>query len=360
VVFIVGLLIVNRQLSFMQTEDKGFSPNHVVYIRNMAIFDKPDVFKAVKEKILSMDGVRAVSVANQIPTGPKAPAQLFTINGSEGYLNAVAVDIDYFKTLDIKLAEGRFYNPNFSSDESESILINEAAVKKYSIASPLGKLIKNCNHTYQIVGVIKDFKSDGFETAVLPTAYTLSNRCGPPKTSIIIKISDGRVAGVLKSLRAEWPKINKLDGEDFRYDFMDTLYGQLFKKQEQLKFVFSCLSVVTILIALFGLYAYAKLMIEARFKEIAIRKILGAENFELLSILNSSFLWLVLISNVVAAPLVYIAANRWLQGFAYKQDISLSPFLIAALVTVGLTIETVCIQAFKILKAQPVKALKYE
>lgn len=99
--------------------------------------------------------------------------------------------------------------------------------------------------------------------------------------SILIKIDQGKVSGVLNTLKSNWSDINKLDGDDFRYDFMDNLYGKLFKKQEQLKYVFTCLSIITVLIALFGLYAYAKYITSSKLKEIAIRKTLGANNFQI-------------------------------------------------------------------------------
>ncbi len=88
---------------------------------------------------------------------------------------------------------------------------------------------------YKIVGVIKDFKTQGFETAVQPTIYTIKDPCGSFKTQIMVKMEDKKMAEALATLKAQWSQVNPKDGEDFRYEFLDELYGKLFKKQEQLQ-----------------------------------------------------------------------------------------------------------------------------
>jgi len=360
IAFIVGLFIVSRQLNYMQTQEKGFSVDQVVYIRNIAYFDKQKDFEPLKEKIMKISGVKSVAVSNHIPTAPKGSPQRFSIHGREGYINAVAVSHDFFKTLGIKLAAGRLFSDRLATDSTSAILLNESAVKKYDISDPVGKLIRICNVNYQIIGVVQDFKSDGFEKLVEPTVYSISSACAEPKMAILIKIKDGKMSDVLHTLKSDWSKINKRDGDDFRYDFMDLLYGSLFKKQEQLLLVFRYLSILTILVALGGLFAYSRYLTNLRLKEIAVRKILGASNTQLLTLLNGYFFWMVLLANGIAAPLVLIYAKGWLRNFAYKQDISVQPFLLTALITLFLSGFIVSLQVLKAIRANPVTALKYE
>ncbi len=360
IAFIIGLLIVRDQLNYLQTQDKGFSADQVVYIRNMAIFDKETVFKSVKERIMKVNGVKSVTVANNIPTSPKPQSQLFSVDGKENYFSLVNVGFDYFETLDVKLADGRLFSPTFSADTASSVILNEAAVKRFQISNPIGKTIRGCNTVYKIIGVIKDFKSEGFEKVVEPTVYSIKNTCGEAKTAIMIKVDQGKTSGVLQELKANWSTINELDGEDFRYDFLDSLYYKLFKKQEQLKFVFTCLSAITILIAMFGIYAYAKFITNSRQKEIAVRKILGASNYQIIQLLIVHFTGLMVISNMIAAVVVYVVASKWLENFAYKEAISAVPFVVTSLATTILIMITVCFHAFKALKTKPVTILKYE
>lgn len=358
--FITGLLLINRQLSYMQTEDKGFSANQVVFVQNNAIFNAQLDFQPVKDRIIQIDGVKSVSVTSYVPTGPKPSAQTFSIDGIDEQMLSVAVDPDFFETLSIKLVSGRFFSDKFGTDSSDAVILNEAAVKKYNLTNPIGKSIRSCNSSFQIIGVIKDLKAEGFEKVAEPTVYSLTNKCAEARTAILIKVSEGKASKALTTLKANWPGINKLDGEDFRYEFMDILYGKLFKKQEQLKFVFTVLSILTILIALSGLYAYAKFITRAKLKEIAVRKILGASDYQIFNQINNNFFQLVILSNIIVAPLIYIFANQWLAGFAYKQSISFVPFLITLSLTVLLSVLTVTIQGFRALKTTPSKALRAE
>jgi putative ABC transport system permease protein len=168
------------------------------------------------------------------------------------------------------------------------------------------------------------------------------------------------MAAALNALKTQWPDINPLDGEDFRYEFLDELYGKLFKKQEQLQSVFFAAAMLTIFIAILGVYAFAKYMTNGRMKEIALRKILGASNLQILKLINNSFFIIVIVANLISWPVAYIIIEKWLDTFAYRIELSLSPFLFSAVITVLLTVITVSLQAKKAVKASPADALKYE
>jgi putative ABC transport system permease protein len=362
IVFIAGILIVSTQVKYMQTEDTGFNTSQVVFIKNMMLFTKPEVFAPVRDKILKIKGVRSATVTSNLADGSKPGGNSYTLEGKEGLLDFIDVDFDYFETLGIKFKSGRSFSTSFKSDTLNSAIINETAAAKYGLQDPVGKIIHGCSMDYKIVGVIKDFKSEGFEYAVQPTIYALKNPCGNAnaRTNILIKVDANQMSAALASLKADWPDINPKDGENFRYQFLDELYGRLFKKQEQLQSVFFAASMLTIFIAVLGLFAFSKFMTNNRSKEIAIRKILGATNYQLLKLLNSSFLWMLLIANVVAWPIVYVLAGKWLETFAYRIDLSIIPFAMAAIITVLLTLVTVSIQASKAVHANPADVLKYD
>jgi len=224
----------------------------------------------------------------------------------------------------------------------------------------LGKTIRGCDMDYKIVGVIKDFKAEGFEKTVEPTIYTMKDPCANPKLDIMLKIEESQMAAVLAVLKTKWPNINKLDGDNFRYQFLDELYGRLFKKQEQLQSVFFAAAGLTIFIAILGLFAFAKYVTAGRIKEIAVRKILGASDLQLLKLLNSSFFFIVVLANVIAWPLAYLLTKKWLETFAYRVEMPVLPFLLSAVITLVLAVLTVSLQATKSVKANPVDALKYE
>ncbi|QDW24051.1 FtsX-like permease family protein [Pedobacter sp. KBS0701] len=360
VIFIIGLFIINAQLKYMRTQDLGFTANQVVYIKNISLFNKPEKFAPVRDKILKIQGVKSVTVATGVPDGSENGGNGYTVNGVQKSIDFVDVDFDYFETLDIKLKEGRFFSKSFSTDTANSVVINESAVAKYGIKNPVGQTIRGCNIDYKIVGVAKDFKAQGFESAVQPTIYAIKNPCGNSKTQIMVKIEENKMADALAALKAQWPQINPQDGEDFRYEFLDELYGKLFKKQEQLQSVFFAAALLTIFIAILGLFAFAKYITNGRIKEIAVRKILGASDIQIFKLINSSFFIMVLVANVISWPVAYILTKKWLETFAYRIDLPVLPFVSSATITILLAVITVSIQAKKAVKANPVDALKYE
>ncbi|TDQ08362.1 ABC transporter permease [Pedobacter metabolipauper] len=360
VIFITSLLIISTQLKYMRTQDVGFNANQVVYIKNIMMFSDPRVFEPVRQKIMRIPGIKSVTVATGIPDGSENGSNGYTVNGVEASIDFLDVDFDYFETLDIKLADGRFFNKAFKTDTANSAIINESAAAKYGLTDPIGKTIRGCSMDYKIVGVVKDFKAQGFETPVQPTLYSIKNPCGNAKTQLMLKIDQDQMSEAIATLKAQWPDINKMDGDNFRYYFLNDLYGKLFQKQEQLQSVFFAAALLTIFIATLGLFAFAKYMTNNRMKEIAVRKVLGASDVQILKLLNSSFFAMVIIANCISWPLAYVLTKKWLETFAYRIDIPVLPFLISAAVTILLTVLTVSIQAAKAVKANPVNALKYE
>ena len=360
VIFIIGLFIINAQLKYMRTADLGFNPDQVVYIKNITYFNKPEVFAPVREKIMKIPGIKAATVATEVPDGAENGSNGYAIEGKEKTIDFVDVDFDYFETLGIKLKEGRFFAPGFKTDTANSAILNETAIKAYGITDPVGKIIRGCGMDYKIVGVVKDFKALGFESAIEPTIYAIKNPCGNQKINILLKIEENQMAAALAALKTQWPSINPKDGEDFRYDFLDERYGKLFKKQEQLQSVFFSATLLTVFIAALGLFAFARYLTNSRTKEIAVRKILGASDLHILKLLNRSFFVMVLLANVISWPVAYLMTKKWLETFVYRIDLSVLPFVISAVVTIGISIATVSIQAAKAVKANPVDALKYE
>lgn len=359
IVFMAGLLIVNSQLKYMRTEDTGFKAGQVVYIKNIVMFDQ-NYFDRLKARVLDIPGVNSFTVASDIPDGSRPGRVDYAMEGKNLGMDIVHVDFDYFETLRLNLKDGRLFSKTYPADAENGIVLNEAAVAAYGVKNPVGKTIRGCDMDYRIIGVVKNAKMQGFEAAVEPTVYAIKSACANDKGKFMINVDPERMAGVLAALKSNWKDLNKMDGDDFRYDFMDELYGRLFKKQEQLQAVFYGAAILTIFIATLGLFAFSAFTMTTRMKEISIRKVLGATDFNILSLLNSFFIRIVLIANLIGWPIAYIAAQRWLETFAYRIDLPVLPFIVAGSISILLTLLTVSFQARRAVKANPVDALKYE
>ena len=341
----------------MQSADTGFSAKQVVYIDNLGIYNSPEKFEPVRTKIEAISGVKSVTVASNIPGGIMPVAREYAVRGLPYSMNTISVDYEYFETLNIAMQTGRTFNSSFPGDSTNAV-INEAAVKAMGMNNPIGKTVTGCGGTYKLIGVIKDVKDYGFEDNTKPTIYFLNDHCGLAKTQIMIRAEGKAIPAMLSALSSKWSDINKLDGDNFDYHFLDELYGQLFVKEQQLQTILTYFSGLAIFIAALGLFSLAANSIRLRMKEIAIRKVFGATGKGLTFLLSRPFFYIVLIANILAWPISYIIANEWLKTFAYRVHLSLAPYAAAMIISVAIVAVAVCLQIIKAVKFNPAIKLK--
>lgn len=355
--FIITLIVINQQVRFMKSESPGFTAKQVVYIDNLGIYNNPKKFEPIRDRIKAIPGVKNVTVASNIPGGIAPASHEYAVQGKAYSMNSIGVDYEYFETLNIGLKAGRIFKRSFPGD-SANVVINEAASRAMNLNNPVGTLVNGCGSTYKVIGVAGDVKAYGFEENTKPTIYLMNDHCGSSKIQIMIKAESNAIPAMLATLSEQWSSINKLDGDNFNYHFLDELYGQLFVKQEQLQSVLTYFSALAIFIASLGLFAQAAHAIRLRMKEIAIRKVFGATGKELMLILSRPFFYFVFIANVLAWPITLIIANKWLQTFAYRVHLSWMPFVIALFISIIIVLITVCLQIIKAVQINPAEKLK--
>ena len=355
--FLITLIVINQQVNYMRSENPGFTAKQVVYIDNLAIYNKPAKFEPVRSRISAITGVKNVTVASNVPGGIIPPSFEYAFRNKAYSMQTIGVDYGYFEILNIKVTEGQVFSSSFQAD-SASAVINETAAKAMGLNKPVGATVKGCGADYNIIGVVKDVKANGFETNTQPTIYLMNAGCGLLKTQIMISAESSAIPTMLSTLNHEWSDINKPDGDNFNYHFLDELYGQLFIKQEQLQSVLFCFSLLAIFIASLGFFASAAQAIHLRMKEIVIRKVLGAQVQQLMLTLSKPFFYIVLLANAIAWPLSWIIANKWLETFAYRIDISVVPFIIAMLISIAIVGITVCLQIVRAVRFNPAVKLK--
>ncbi|WP_454800831.1 ABC transporter permease [Mucilaginibacter phyllosphaerae] len=357
IVFVVTLIVINQQVTYMKTEDAGFTAKQVVYIDNLGLYNSPGKFEPVRNRIKAIPGVKNVTVVSNVPGGIVPVSNDYTVQNKAVSMNTISVDYEYFETLNIKLSEGHTFSPLYATDSTNAV-INEAAAKRLDLKKPIGATINGCGSVYNIIGVTKDVKAYGYEENIQPTIYLMNNHCGLSKTQIMISAEDKAIPGMLSALNSQWSDINKLDGDNFNYHFLDELYGQLFVKQEQLQSVLMIFSILAIFIASLGFFASAANAIRLRMKEIAIRKVFGAGGEQIMLILSKPFFYIVLIANAIAWPVSFLITDKWLQTFAYRIHISITPFAVALIVSVAIVVLTVCLQIMRAVRFNPAVKLK--
>ncbi len=146
----------------------------------------------------------------------------------------------------------------------------------------------------------------------------------------------------------------------FSYDFLDDSFNHLYQSEEREGTLFLCLAAIAILISSLGLFALAAYATHSRFREIGVRKVLGASVSGIVALLAKDFVRLVLFGILIAVPVAWYAMKQWLAGFAYRVDLNWTIFLVAAVVTIGIALLTISLQSVKAATANPVASLKAE
>jgi putative ABC transport system permease protein len=263
-------------------------------------------------------------------------------------------DRDLANTFKMKMVEGRFYSKDFGSDTS-SIVINEEAAKIIGMKDPVGKTLTMWGDKLTIIGVVKNFNFKPLDTKIEPLVIRYSDNL---LHSMFIRVKPGDLTGTIDYIKDVYKTFSP--SAPFDYHFLDEDFDNLYRSETRMQTIFSYFAILAIIISCLGLFGLASYIAERRKKEIGIRKVLGANVFNLSYLLSLQFTKWVFISNLIAWPVAYFLMNRWLQDFAYRVDISFWLFPLAGLLVLVVALLTVLYQAIKAALVNPVKSLKYE
>jgi predicted permease len=354
--FIVGTVVVYRQLNYVQTKNLGYDRESLLYMTAEGELEpKYDTFK---QELMRMPGIQSVTYMQQNLTefnnntntvswlGKDPSVAMEFAHQSAGY--------DLVKTLKLQL-RGRDFSTNYSTD-STNYLINEAAAKRIGYADALGKPLTQWGRQGTIIGVLKDFHFGSLHKPITPLIIRLSKHAFGQ--TIMIRTQPGQTKTALASLETVYKRINPKF--PCTYQFADVEYEKLYKSETVVGTLATVFASLAIFIACLGLFGLAAFTAEQRTKEIGVRKVLGASVASVVALLSKDFLKLVLIAIVLATPLAWYVAKLWLQNFEYRVDISWWMFVLAGVVAVVIALLTVSFQSIKAALMNPVKSLRAE
>ena len=357
IALIICTFLVYSQLQYMKNRSMGFDKENVLVISNSNNRLKDNV-QAFKTALGGYSSVASVSISDNIPASDRFNKVIFNkdnspVNYTFEYMHA---DYTYPKTMGLKMVLGRPFSRDFPSDSS-AIIINETAMKQLGWQnapgkSPIGQFMTHADKRYQVVGVVRDFNFESLRKKVEPVAITL----GEWGDYVSIRFEPSRMQSTLGLLEQQWRTY--APNTPFEYQFMDDSFDALFRAEQRLGKIFTLFTSLAIFIACLGLLGLSIFIAEQRTKETSIRKVLGANMEDIVFTLSKSFLKLVLIANLIAWPLAWYGMNRWLQNFAFREDIKVWIFLVATAIAFLITILTVGIQAMKVATLNPIKYLR--
>lgn len=372
-VFIIGTLVISRQLQFMTSMDLGYDPKNIILVETQIPGEQAQEGESMLEifrSSLETDSrVLAVSAdSGSVGSGHGSVTRRYDKDGIEHTVEAFLVDREYINTLGIALISGRDFSLERRVDSQEGILVNEAFVRDFEIEDPVGRKFSEfaldklpAQYTFDptIIGIIKDFHVVSLHLPIVPMAF--GPRGFPPiqrYSNILIKVREGEESAVLKKLKAVWTGIRP--ELPFRYTFLEDALAWEYRRERDWGWIVGWSAGFALFIACIGLFGLSAVAVVRRTKETGIRKVLGANAFNILLMFSKDILKWILISNLIAWPLALIAARKWLEGFAYRIEIGLWMFALASVLSLLIAGLTIGWHASRAALSDPVLSLRYE
>ncbi len=364
VAFIIGTVIVMQQINHAKNRPVGYNMNGLVQIPTFSE-DFNGKTELMREQFIASGAVVEMATSSSPTTRIWSNRSGYTWEGKpDGFQEDFAwteVSVDYAKTIDLKIIDGRDFSRDIASD-SLGILINESAVAYMGLENPVGTIIRDSDEEdpapdMKIIGVVQDMIAQSPYEPVKQGWYVYDRygnfsyynlRLNPNRSA------SESLATIERIFKENFPAI------PFQYDFVDDEYAEKFAAEQRIGTLSGIFTALAILISCLGLFGLTSFVAEQRTKEIGVRKVLGASAFNVWNMLSKDFLKLVAISCFIAVPIAYYVMNGWLQEYPYRVILKWWIFGLAMLGAFGITVLTVSFQALKAARQNPVKSLRTE
>lgn len=363
VILLVGTAVVTNQLDYLRNFDKGFDSEQVLVIDYGWDSKVQQNLKFIKSSLAEHPAIQDISASRATPGDffPNAGTGIASENGELVWHGPALyeIDEDFIPTYNMEMVAGRNYDKRFPADSATSLIVNEAAAKLYGYADPeaiIGKKFSQWGREGQVIGVVKNFNYLSLHQSVEPLALRYSTSVTTSMISMRLKSSDYRAT--LTELEDIWNEI--VPHYPFVSRFNDRNFNKQYETDARFGNVFSIFSGLAIFVACLGLFGLTIFSTAQRAKEIGVRKVLGASVQKIVALLSFDFIKLYLFSLILAIPVSLLIMNQWLEGFAYRITIGWGVFVVAALVTLLVSMVTMSLKTISAAMANPTKSLRDE
>jgi putative ABC transport system permease protein len=370
IAMIVCTFVIGNQLHYLQNKDLGYQKEQLVVIpTNQPRLKGMELAQLYRDELMKQPQI--VGAATSIMSFSETPwINIGYTDDKNVYrtLQLNAVDPYFIKTMRMQIVKGRDFSADNPADLMSSMIVNEALVKEYGWADPIGKKLPG-KMEQQIVGVVKDFNYQSLHTKILPLAMVIKPDTffrriqdisfgAPLQPRISVRLRAGNISNDLATLKKVWQSV--APDQEFEYHFLDESIAAQYLEEQRTAKIVQIASALSIFIACIGLFGLTTLVIVRRTREIGIRKVLGASVGTIVRLLSAEFLRLIMIAAIIAFPLAWWLMNNWLRDFAYRVNIGWWIFLAAGVVALTIAFVTISFQAIKAALSNPVKSLRTE
>ena len=373
IILIASTGVIYRQLDFIKNKHLGFNMEQMVlmpiFVLDQETKSDPGQklaarYATVKQAFLNHPNVLEATAYRWWTGWGGGITRTIRAEGHEGIdwrMPLLEVDEDYLDVFQIELIEGRKFDPiAFPTDTSKAFIINQTAVARLGWDDPIGKSFEWVdrvrNRKGTVVGVVKDFHYSPLREKIEPVALTLRS---PQFYNLGVRVKAEDMEETLAFFEKTWKQFVPAD-HPFDYLMWDQQFEYMYYAEQRAQALTLLSSGMAILLACMGLFGLAAFTVEQRVKEIGVRKVLGASVSNIVILVSRTFAIMVLIANLFAWPVAYFAMRNWLDGFAYRTDLSWWIFVLSGAVALAIALFTVSFHALRAALSNPVEALRHE
>jgi putative ABC transport system permease protein len=356
IILIISTIIIGKQLKYIREKNLGYDKQNVFSFWGRNINEHYD---AAVAELLKEPGILGVTECAQSIINTSSGSTSIDWDGKRADQQSFAIcqlpiERNFLQVMNIQLIEGKGFTG--SASDSANFILNETAIRETGIKEPaVGKRLTFHGIKGVIAGVVKDFQYQDMHNKIPPLLIQYDKNW---RGKIYVRTTAKDAPRAIAATKHLWNEYNA--DYDFDYSFLDTQFDELYKSDTHVGQLFNCFAIVTILISCLGLFGLVTFTAESKVKEIGVRKVLGASVPDIVTMLSKNFLMLVLISAAIAFPVAWYGLNSYLQGYAYRTDMSWWVFVVAGIMTLLIALITVSLQAIKAAIANPVKSLRTE
>ncbi|HXB29931.1 MAG TPA: FtsX-like permease family protein, partial [Puia sp.] len=366
IIVFISSLNVSKQVAFFFNKDLGYNKEQVMIISSLPRnWDSVGVLKMenLKTQLLQLPEVKYASLSYDIPNGSGGNVNVYS-QSSNDFISMLllAADNDYNKVYNIQTKEGIFLNDQNNNLIPGRVVLNEKAVKALGWNNAVGKTIHLGainGPVLTVVGVVKDYYYESLQHAIDPLIITNLNE---PFTRSYryysIKLSTSNINRSINVLRDKWKTFFPDAG--FEYVFMDDQFQSLYQSELQLKRAANIATILNLIIVFLGIYGVVAFSLSKRTKEIAVRKVIGADARNIILLFIKDYALLILIANFIAWPVAYSIIHRWLDNYAYRIQQNIFIYLMVCAFIFITAFVLITLQCFKTANSNPVESLRSE
>ena len=374
ILLLIATIVMSQQTSFLRNVNLGYNKENLIYFTMEGKLTNYDKYTAFKEAALKIPGITVIDRSSEAPHSMN-----FIIDENDGAHGIVettdtaikwegqkkgdmvgfrptSVGFDFVKLMDLKIVEGRNFSRDHATDSADAFLVNEQAVKEMEMKDPIGKWVSAWEKKGHIIGILKDYNTNSLRERIRPLIVDVKEY--EYFGVILVRTEAGKTAEVISGLEKIYKDFNP--DYPFTFRFVQEDYNNMYRTEQIMSALSNAFALIAIMISCLGLLGLVMFSAEQRTREIGIRKTLGATVTSIVGLLSKDFLRIVTLSFVIATPVAAYTMQQWLNGFAYKIDLSWWVFAVAGLAALTLALLTISFHAIRSATANPVEALRTE